>query len=381
MSLSECNRWIIEVLKSGDLQAVRKLLREHAEALRTSEDRTELFHFAARSNNIEALEILTSEFNIDVNVRSKHYGLPINSAACENAIEAARWLIAHGARINDTVRWSNGLMEAQVCLALFTACAVGTVEMVRTLVEAGANVNGGALGGGTVLGAVLRDGKNDIAEYLRSVGALLPSEIPGFISRGLIIDYFEDIFGETQLLKLGGLLPSDPDVSLRYSYARAGELMLFTDGMSQRAMATPPGIEQFRYAELVMHLYDGWSATEDDLCASPEQLWPFEWLLRLAHIPFDRGTWLGHPAGIIANGEPPEPLAPTTGMTCWVLVEGMRGLKPLELLDRRVYFYHAMPIHTAERDFERREGWEALLELFERRGVGLVIDPERESVV
>jgi hypothetical protein len=46
-----------------------------------------------------------------------------------------------------------------------------------------------------------------------------------------------------------------------------------------------------------------------------------------------------------------------------------------------VVFYTLVPIHTAERDFERRNGLRALLQKFAQANVPSHVDPHRESVV
>ncbi len=51
-----------------------------------------------------------------------------------------------------------------------------------------------------------------------------------------------------------------------------------------------------------------------------EFYWPIEWLKRIARYPHDNDTWLGGPHTIIANGEPPEPFAPNTKMSCLLLL-------------------------------------------------------------
>jgi hypothetical protein len=371
-------RWQFSAaIKSRDYNAMRNLLTEHRDYI-LGEYGGEYMHHAASCNNPDAMQILL-DYGVSISSLNLSDHPPLSSAIGNNALDAAKWLIAHGSLINKKY----GERDIDICAALFTASHHGTLEMARLLVEAGANVNAYNRAGLTPLDFAEMYGKKDIAAYLRSKGGFSGKEIPGAIpppERGPIVEYIREHLGEPEPLAIGSLLPANPDVSIRRLYA-GEKLLLFTNGMSKRAMSTPPGMEEFRYAELVMHLYDGWSATENDLRLSPEQLWPFEWLLRLATIPFEENTWLGHPVGIIANGEPPEPLAPDTAMTCWLLVADARDLKPLELPDRRVYFYHAMPIHTAERDFERREGWEAILRLFEQKGVSFMIDPERESVV
>ena len=121
-----------------------------------------------------------------------------------------------------------------------------------------------------------------------------------------------------------------------------------------------------------------------------EFYWPIEWHKRIARNPHDNDTWLVGPHTIIANGEPPEPFAPNTKMSCLMLLanpsEFGRWTRPSVARsgDRpqqeEVVFYDVFGLYTEERDLELREGLPELLNRFQDRFISKVLDPQRPNV-
>ena len=147
----------------------------------------------------------------------------------------------------------------------------------------------------------------------------------------------------------------DSRVSVRVASRDDGVVCLFTDGMLARPMPPGPGGDDYQYAELAVYLAD-WPA-DPVRWLEPEYLWPINWLRRLARYPFETGVGYGGPVAVVANDEPPRPLGPNTAMTCWLFLADKEPLGRLETPDgRSVVFYTLLPIHTAERDFEREHG-------------------------
>ena len=106
------------------------------------------------------------------------------------------------------------------------------------------------------------------------------------------------------------------------------------------------------------------------------------WLKRIARYPHDNDTWLGGPHTIIANGEPPEPLAPNTKLSCLMLLanpsEFGRWTRPDD--GAEVVFYDLFGLYTQERNLELREGLGELLDRFQSRFISNVLDPQRPNV-
>ena len=159
------------------------------------------------------------------------------------------------------------------------------------------------------------------------------------------------------------------------------EQILVTEGMSARPMTLPAGGEAFQFAELVLRLPSDWPLTLKAF-ANPNHYWPIEWLKRIARYPHDNDTWLGGPHTIIANGEPPEPFAPNTKLSCLMLLanpsEFGRWTRPTD--GAEVVFYDVFGLYPEERDLELREGLPELLNRFQDRFISNVLDPERPNV-
>lgn len=96
---------------------------------------------------------------------------------------------------------------------------------------------------------------------------------------------------------------------------------LFTTGMAEKPMNVPPDVpepENYRYAELVLHLPEDWPSEWEQL-QKPENWWPMRTLFDLARLPHERESWLwaGH---TLSNGiDDPKPYAPDVGF-CAALV-------------------------------------------------------------
>jgi hypothetical protein len=92
---------------------------------------------------------------------------------------------------------------------------------------------------------------------------------------------------------------------------------LVTSGMAERPMTVPEGLEDHRYAKLLLALPADWRL-EDDAFANENVYWPIRLLEDLARLPHDYETFL-YPADTIPNGDPPEPYADGTAL-CGALI-------------------------------------------------------------
>jgi hypothetical protein len=115
--------------------------------------------------------------------------------------------------------------------------------------------------------------------------------------------------------------------------------------------------------------------------ALPEHAWPVEWLRRIARYPHENGTWLGGAYAMIANGEPPQPFAPNTKLSCML---AMTEETEFGWLDdpgnKKIAFYTIYPIYVEERDLERSAGVNQLLQLFMNYNISTTVSIHRENV-
>jgi hypothetical protein len=303
---------------------------------------------------------------------------PLLDAASEGAVKVVQWLLDHGAKINHQV---GGVTR---CLALSRAAWEGHLKVVRLLVEHGADINA-VWNGQNALGFAIMYGQKEIEAYLRSKGAKEPSELQGYEPppepTDPILAHIEEHLGKPNPLSLQEIVPCDPSIAI-HVVPMEDELALVTNGMSSRPLKVPKSDKDFRYAELVIYLPPDWPLGKKAL-DDPKYFWPFEWLRSCAYYIHENHISLGRRPTIIANGEPPEPLAPNMKMTCLlVLLDELDDFRWLDLgRGRRVAFYFLMPLYTEERDLEREKGMEHLMRLFDKNKIDRVVDIKRPNVV
>ena len=160
------------------LAKVRDLLTQHAE-LREETVLNEALRDAAKTDTVELVALLV-EFGADIHAPSGQGQPPakegvIYEAAGAGASNVVRWLLDRGAKMNFEYEEFPG--ESR-CTPLTSAIHSGHFEVVKLLVERGANIN--ALWGPTTpLAYAIMYGKKEIEAYLRSKGALEPWQLKG----------------------------------------------------------------------------------------------------------------------------------------------------------------------------------------------------------
>jgi suppressor of fused protein SUFU len=171
------------------------------------------------------------------------------------------------------------------------------------------------------------------------------------------------------------------DVHLIPATGERDWITLLTSGMAQRPMAVPDGLEEYRYAELMLALPSDWRITETD---DETSYWPIRLLKFLARLPHEYDTFLcvGH---TIPNDDPPQPYTDGTGL-CGALIAppqiAPEGFERFETPDGRVvYVYALILLHRAEMDFKLKRGADALGDRLEEAGVTELVDLARASVV
>ena len=204
-----------------------------------------------------------------------------------------------------------------------------------------------------------------------------------FLRSQQIIVYMAERFGPVDDLGMQEILPIVEDMSVSINFIRPNDdhpyLVLFTNGMSDRAMRVPSGSDEWQYAELVMHLPADWPHPRE-AGGDPQWLWPVQWLRKAAYIPHLNDTWLAPPGTIISSAVPPEKLGPNTEQTCLLLLPRFANLTlPLETADVRVInFWTVVPLYTAERDYELQNGMQAFYQRFMEAKVSVTVDVARQ---
>jgi hypothetical protein len=381
--MSSAPKWLLsDAITAGDVDEVRRLLKTHPDLITDSPGSGTWLHRAAQTDNVAMVAMLVEEFGFDVNspISKNNANGPLFWAAAEGCVNVARWLLDHGAKVD-----APGINPPT---PLASAATAGSLEIARLLLERGAdpNVLYGTMEYGdpptNALKQALMFGHQEVAALLREHGAVLPPgcDLGDTPSRtGRILEHIEQHLGTPHLLSLHEIAPGDPPITI-HLVPMADCQVLVTTGMSDKAMTVPEGAEDYQFAELVMYLPVDWPFTSEDL-ADANHSWPIDWLRRIARYPHPNKTWLGGAAAIFSNGEPPQPLAPNTRMTCILALNEANEFGSLYLPGgRRVGFYTLCPLYTEERDLERRKGMEELLGLLQGHEISKIVDVHRPNV-
>lgn len=172
------------------------------------------------------------------------------------------------------------------------------------------------------------------------------------------------------------------DVYIIYPTPERNYFTLVTSGMSDLPMIVPPGLEDVQYAELLMALPPNWEFSEGTL-EDEVFSWPVRLLKYLARFPHLYQTWLGE-GHTVPNGDPPEPLAPSTllaGVICAPpLLYGPDFAQLTVNPDKTIHFLALVPLYAEEMDLKLAEGTDELLNRLDAHGVNELLDEQRVNV-
>lgn len=363
-------------VKAHDSTAACAIATAHLEYFIETDQLQEILHEAAKRNEVDVVRLLIE--------KGAHLVAPVEGSNEEDVLTVAvdygsdnviRWCLQQGVRLNRRIR---GMIR---CDSMIAAVTKGRLDIVRLLVAHGADFNAVWIDMNALSYAMMYN-RREIVDYLRSVGAKEPRELMAVKEpsqpQGMLA-HFEKHLGKSRDLALTEVAGGTPPLAI-HAIDTAESIVLFTVGMSDRPMSVPKGAEEYRYAELMIHLPKNWPLTPESL-GEKRHAWPINWLRRIARHPFDHQTWLGGKTCVIANGEPPKPLAPYTKLSCLFLLAESGEFGRSTLPDgRRVVVYSIYPIFTEERDLERSKGTAHLLRLFEQNAIDTIVNVNRGNV-
>ena len=156
---------------------------------------------------------------------------------------------------------------------------------------------------------------------------------------------------------------------------------LVTCGMSDQAMSVPTGKNAPRYIELMVTLPRSWPF-DQKAQADPRWKWPLDQLRSIANMPRERNRWIGW-GETVANGTPPQPLAPSTKLCGAVIVPSLlvpQDFYELKIAEHSIAFFSVLPLYKEELDLKDAQGVNHLFETLVDAGVKDFIDPRRKNV-
>ena len=379
---SNLNRFASAV-GSGDVARAKEILDRDPNILVGSPLSLFDFLLEAVDNDDAAMFSLLAENGADIHQPVDDFGPEgvIERAASKGATRVVSWLLNHGVQLNSEVRGTTR------CMPLTLAVIDGHFEVVKLLVERGADFNA-VWDDKNALTFAIMYGHKEIEEFLRSKGALEPRQLRGEAgpakgagdAESEFLEHLRQHHGEPEALALREIVPGEPSIAIHVVPIDEHAKLLVTHRMSARPMTTPAGEEDYRFAEAQILLPADWPLDAKAL-ADPRNFWPIEWLRRVARYPHDHRTWLGGKVAVFANDEPPKPLAPDTKLTCVLAIASPGPDGVWKRSDgSHVLFYELHPLYTEERDLEKRRGVAELLQRFQTHGVGQVVDVKRKNV-
>lgn len=367
-------RKMYAAVNDGLIDNASALLKQTPELLSAGD----WLHDAAGDDLVEMIEFLVSQ-GMDVNSQGKFGdGSPLDMAATRGHLRTARWLLDHGADVDD--RGGKGPPIA-------SASTFGHLEMVELLIERGADVNicYGKKRKRNALSQARELGHKKVVELLLKHGAVDPPPLPekpeGSVAEE-ILDHVATYFGEPKPFGLREIVPGAVDLTIHHvpDHGERPFHTLVTTGLSDQPMNVPKGGEGYRYAELIMLLPFEWPLNKEAL-SDVAHRWPIDWLRRVAHYPREHDTWLGGKFTVIDNEDPPQPLAEGVPFTSLLLCTDPEESGQCQCADGRIVnFYYVIPIFREERDLERAQDTKKLLELFVKYEIDRVVSLDRMNV-
>lgn len=372
-------RPIYDAVHAGDVDVVRRGLLAHPELQACSPGVFPSWvALAAHCGNLEMAKMLI-ELGVDVHAGDEVTGeTALNSAIAFAPIKLTKFLLSKEADPNAGRTLFGAINREDEDEGL---------ELVKLLIEHGADKNRvfhvydeENLPAYTPLTFAERQGKEKIAVFLRSIGAVAPPAAPKKPPANReeeIVAHFEKQFGPARPGALREVVPTGVPIAIHAippSESRK-QLTLFTTGMSEQAMTVPEGQGDYRYAELLIHLPGDWPLTKKSL-GDPKYNWPIRWLQETARYPHDNETWLGGPFTIISK-DPPKRIAPNAHFTAMLLAAkgDMRGAD-----GRLIQLYTLFPLYPEERELELNKGLPALMRALDRSNISDVLDLNRPNV-
>ena len=365
---------IYEAMENNRLTTVRRLLAQHPEFLRLDNGWDMWLWRAARSGNIALMELLI-ELGLSVdepngNPTDKPEG-PIDCASGNGQLEAVRWLLEHGARINFTV---NGKPR---CMPLTMAAMSGHLEIVKLLVARGADIHASWHCMNSLTQAE-DHGHHEVAEYLRSLGVKDPRETtpPNYSGAHARIK-------ETMLANHGTLsewvqtIPGTPAVAIHMISTNAKdrrEQFLFTVGLSD--LNLPNEEDRLACAELTLNLPLRWKLDEKSL-TDPRWNWPIEWLRNVVVQLRQATVWPVQPA-IFPAADFPAKFHSSTNLSSWLLLKNQSGTI-LAPDCRMIDFYRLFPIYRQEIAFIEKRGVDEFVQHLDALGVPIQLQIRRRN--
>ncbi|MDC1141688.1 ankyrin repeat domain-containing protein [Planctomycetota bacterium] len=374
--MSEESKAMYRFLSSNDLVAARVHLANNPSLLHLRVHfGGKYIHEAADEFSPDSIGMLL-EAGQSIEETNEEGETPLIRAVYKGKLDNVTFLLDRGANINAKTKWGAN--------AMVYACADGHFETAKLLVERGIDL--GIVYGSptpkTLVDCARLSGFEYIAQWLLKLGAPEhpPKDAkPWKTDLDRLCEYVEPIYG-----KANRYVVSDDDCVLDlHTFCRSpdeSKVVVSTSGdCIEIGMLPPIEYSEIRNASFVIHLPHDWPLDKASLRQSKNS-WPLDRMEIIEKLTGLERVWLGVVPLLVSNDDPPQPLHPSVGFTCTMLLKDA-SLQPFTTdYGKTVHFYTLVPLYTEERDYEKQHGFDALWKLFDDAGYGLVIDPNRSNL-
>ncbi|SFK11722.1 MULTISPECIES: suppressor of fused domain protein [unclassified Bacillus (in: firmicutes)] len=380
MDKIQISKEIRSAIKSGNLEKVVELIDSNVEVLNMITPFGTWLHVAASRGELDIVKKLI-ELGVNINTLGGSYGGgALNVAASKGHINVVRYLLSCGADldISDPIR-----------NPLFGAISNGYPDIAKLLIESGIDVNvkytGESMKAMDALAFAKEQGQGEIVKLLENQKgcSTTSTEINDNNQNHhhMILEYVTKHFGPIKNT-ISEIVPgSRVSVNIHIIPPSVNKdfVTLVTTGMSDEPMDYSNEEGVFKYAELLLKLPSSWIVEKDSM-KDQDHYWPLGWLRKVARIPHIYDGLLEEGV-ILPNGEPPQPFASNTKLSCIMVCRPQEpGLDNVYTKQGNINIYTLVPIYEEERNFVLEKGHDYLLKRMSEKGISDVLDIDRVNV-
>ncbi|MFS1514347.1 suppressor of fused domain protein [Chengkuizengella sp. SCS-71B] len=380
MDSNQIAKEIRSAIKKGNLEKVVELIDSNVELLNMMTPFGTWLHVAASRGELDIVKKLI-ELGLNINMLGGVYGGgALNEAASAGHIDVVRYLLSCGAEMEVGEPERN---------PLFGAISNGHVDIAKLLIESGIDTDvkysGESKKDRDALTFAKELGEKEIIKLLESQKGWSTTVTK---TNENIQDHHDEIlehvakyFGSIKNTISETVPGSRVSVHIQIIPPTLNKdfITLVTTGMSDEPMDYSDKESVFKYAELLLKLPSSW-IVEEDIMKDQNNYWPLGWLRKVAHIPHIYDGWLEEGV-ILPNGEPPQPFAPNTKLSCILVCRPKEsGLDNVHTKKGNIHIYTLLPIYEEERNFALEKGHEYLLKRMSEKGISDVLDIHRVNV-
>ena len=362
-------------IKKGDVERVVELIGSDTELLNLMTPFGTWLHVAASRGELNIVKKLI-ELGLNINIPGGVYdGGALNEAASGGHIDVVRYILSHGSNLDLSEPEKN---------PLFGAISNGHVDIAKLLIDSGIDIGvkytGESMKLMDALAFAREQSQEDIVKLLENqVGQTFTDNNQDHHDE--ILKHVTNYFGPIKNTITETVPGSNVSVNIHIIPPSMNNdfVTLITTGMCDEPMDYSKEESVFKYAELLLKLPSSWIVEKDNM-KDQNNYWPLGWLRKVAHIPHIYNGWLEEGV-IIPNGEPPQPFASDTKLSCILVCRPKEpGLDKVQTKQGNINIYALIPIYEEERNLALEKGYEYLLEKMSEKDISDVLDIQRVNV-